>query len=209
MSIAKAQAQALAEGFLDSLGSSDKSGLRPKETLSELIVLAGELIEDAQKNLNASNANHTGKLSESLIAGEPVQNGTAVELDIMMNFYGQFVNKGVKGTKAGSSTAGYSFKHDIPSTSMVQAMASYLKGAASRVSNADVKKYGAHKRGEKKNLSLSKIDSAFAMARSIKQHGIKPTGFLDKAIATTRNKISDRLGAALRIDIISSITPII
>jgi hypothetical protein len=47
------------------------------------------------------------------------------------------------------------------------------------------------------------------MARSIKQHGIKPTGFLDKAIATTRNKISDRLGAALRIDIISSITPII
>jgi hypothetical protein len=99
MSIAKAQAQALAEGFLDSLGSSDKSGLRPKETLSELIVLAGELIEDAQKNLNASNANHTGKLSESLIAGEPVQNGTAVELDIMMNFYGQVRQQGRQGNK--------------------------------------------------------------------------------------------------------------
>jgi hypothetical protein len=129
MSIAKAQAQALAEGFLDSIGSSDKSGLRPKETLSELIVLAGELIESAQKNLNASNANHTGKLSESLTAGEPVQNGTAIEMDILMNFYGKFINKGVRGTKSGSSKAGYSFKHDIPSTSMVQAMEGYLKGA--------------------------------------------------------------------------------
>jgi hypothetical protein len=206
MSIAKAQAQALAEGFLDSIGSSDKSGLRPKETLSELIVLAGELIESAQKNLNASNANHTGKLSESLTAGEPVQNGTAIEMDILMNFYGKFINKGVRGTKSGSSSAGYSFKHDIPSTSMVQAMASYLKGARSRVSNSDVKKYGAHKKTEKKNISLSKIDSAFAMARSIKQHGIKSTGFLDKAVATTTNKVSDRLGAALRIDIIDSIT---
>jgi hypothetical protein len=207
MSIAKSQAEAIAEGFLDSLGSSDKSGLRPKETLSELIVLAGELIEDAQKNLNASNSNHTGKLSESLIAGEPVQNGTAVEIDVLMNFYGKFINKGVKGTKSGSSTAGYSFKHDIPSISMVKAIGEYLKGASSRVSSSDVKKYGAYKKRERKNVSLSRIDSAFAVARSIKQHGIKTTGFLDKAIIVTTNKVSDRLGATLRIDIIDSITP--
>jgi hypothetical protein len=207
MSIAKAQAEAIAEGFLDSIGSSDKSGLRPKETLSELIVLAGEFIEDAQKNLNANNSNHSGKLSSSLIAGEPSQNGTAVEVDVTMNLYGKFINKGVRGTKSGASKAGYSFKHDIPSRSMVEAIEGYLKSARSRVSSSDVKKYGAYKKGEKKNVKLSKIDSAFAMARSIKQHGIKSTGFLDKAVVTTTNKVSDRLGAALRIDIIDSITP--
>lgn len=207
MSIAKAQAAALAEGFLDSIGTSDKSGLRPKETLSEIIVLAGDLIDDAQKNLNASNANHSGKLSASLVATEPVQNGTAVELDITMNFYGKFVNKGVKGTKSGSSKAGYSFKHDIPSQSMVEAISKYLKTGASKVSSSDVKKYGAYKKQERKNVRLSKIDSAFATARSIKQHGIKATGFLDKAIVTTENKVSERLGNALRVDIIDSITP--
>src|ERR1700761_799643 len=99
MSIGKAQAAALADGFLDSFGSS-KDDLRPKETFTEIILLAGELIQSCQQNLNQSNSNASGSLSSSLIAGEPALNGKVFSLDMLMNFYGQFVNKGVKGTRS-------------------------------------------------------------------------------------------------------------
>src|ERR1700743_1490125 len=111
MSISKAQAEALAEGFLDSIGV-DRDGIYPKETYSELIILASELIEQAQKNLAASNSISSGALSESIVASDPRSVGSAMLLDIYMNFYGLFVNKGVKGTKAEGSLAGYSFKND-------------------------------------------------------------------------------------------------
>lgn len=205
MSISKAQAEALAEGFLDSIGV-DKKGLFPKETYSELIVLAGELILDAQQNLNRSNSISSGALSESLVASDPRSDGATMSLDIYMNFYGRFVNKGVKGTKAGGSLAGYSFKNDMPGKSMVAAINEWLKRG--KITTATVKKYhgyGSHERKQKRLGTLAEADAAFAVARSIKQKGIKATGFLDAAIRTTSAKVSDRLGAAFKIDIINSI----
>lgn len=203
MSISKAQALALSDGFLDSLGG-DKDGLQPRETFSEIIILAGELVEAAQDNLNGTNSNASGKLSASLIAGEPVQVGNVLRVDMLMNYYGQFVNKGVKGTKGGSSTAGYSFKYDTPSRKMVDAIKGWQKNGKASTTNTNAKK--STSRNEKKNASIAAIDSAYAIARSIVQKGLKPTGFLDKAIITTQGKVQDRLGAALKIDIINSIS---
>lgn len=194
---------ALADGFLDGLGT-EKDGLQPRESFSEIILLAGELIESAQDNLNSSNSNASGGLSSSLIAGEPVQVGTAMSIDMLMNFYGQFLNKGVKGTKSGSSTAGYSFKYDKPSRKLVDAIAAWQKAGKASTTNTNAKK--STSRNEKKNASIAAIDGAYAIARSIVQKGLKPTGFLDKAILTTQDKVADRLGAALRVDIINSIS---
>lgn len=203
MSIAKAQALALADGFLDSLGS-DKTDLRPRETYSEIIVLAGEFIESCQDNLNHSNSNASGKLSASLEASEPTSEGTAMKIDVSMLLYGLFVNAGVKGTKSGSSTAGYSFKHDLPSRKMLAAIQEWQIKARASTTNVNAKK--TISRNEKKNASISQLDRTYAIARSIVQHGIKPTGFLDKAVATTKDKVADRLGQALRIDVITSIS---
>ena len=72
-------------------------------------------------------------------------------------------------------------------------------------STRSVKKYKAAGKNELKNKSISEIDSAYAVARSVKQKGIKKTGFLDKAITSARKKIKGRLGKALKIDIINSI----
>lgn len=202
MSIAKAQAAALAEGFLDSLGS-DKDGLRPRESFTEIILLAGEMIESCQQNLNDSNSNASGKLSTSLTANEPVMVGKALQVDIMMSFHGAFVNSGVKGTKSGSSTAGYSFKFDKPSQKMVNAIAEWQKAGKVSTSNTNAKK--SISRNEKKNASIAAMGSAYAIARSIVQKGIKPTGFLDKAVKTTEQKVADRLGAALKIDVLNSL----
>lgn len=207
MSISKAQAEALAEGFLDSIGS-DREGLFLKETYSEAIVLAGELIEQAQKNLVSSNSISSGALSESLVASDPRVVASTMLVDIYMNFYGLFVNKGVKGTKAGGSLAGYSFKYDMPGRKMLAAIAAYTKRG--QITTRTVKgfsAYGAHERKQKRLSRLTEADAVFAMARSIKQKGIKATGFLDSAIRITQTKVADRLGAALVVDIKNSLTP--
>lgn len=202
MSISKAQAEALAEGFLDNLGS-DRSEFLPKNVYTELFLLVGELIETAQNNLNTANITNTGKLSESIIADEPIQSGNEIRVDVLMNFYGQFHNKGVKGTRSGRSTAGYSFKNEIVSRKMYAAIKEWIKraGATTRT----VKKYKGYGAHESKRKSIAQYDSVYATARSIKMHGLKSTGFMDNAIADTSAKVSDRLGSALVVDIIDGL----
>lgn len=203
MSIGKSQALAIADGFLDSIGTGSVDDLRPRETMSELVLLAGEFIEDAQNNLNVSNSNASGSLSASLTASDPITTGNVVKIDITMLPYGLFVNSGVKGTKGGSSNAGYSFKNDFPGTDFIKSIMAWQKKASASVTNSNAGK--SISRNELKNHSISQISSAFAIARSIMQKGLKPTGFLDKAVKTTQNKVEDRLGKALEIDIITAI----
>ena len=198
MGISKAQAAALAEGFLDDIGTEET--FQPRETFTDLILMAGELVEDAQDNLNKSNTNASGGLSESLEASEPEKSGSTLKVDVYMNFYGRFVNKGVKGTKSGAGL--YAFKYDMPSKSMVDAIKEYIKSAGKKTRNVNARK--TISKNEIKNASISS-QIAFATARSIKQHGIKATGFLDKAVEVTRKKVKGRLELDLRIDVLDSI----
>jgi hypothetical protein len=198
MSISKRQAEALAEGFLDNLGSS-KSDFQPKNTYTELFLLVGELIDTAQKNLNKADLIDTGKGSESIVADEPVQNGGVISVDVLMNFYLQFHNKGVKGTRSGRSTAGYSFKNEIVSQKMYNNINEWIKRAG--LSTRTVKKYKGYGKHETRRKTIAAYDNTYAVARSIKMYGLKPSGFMDSAIANTSDKIEKRLGAALVLDI--------
>jgi hypothetical protein len=202
MSISKQQAEALAEGFLDNIGSS-KDDFRPKHSISEVILLAGELIDEAQENLNRSNRNASGKLSQSLVADEPTLNGSSMRVDVLMNYYGAFVNKGVKGLKSGTSAAGYSFRYPGVSQTFAAALLKWITRA--KASTRSVKKYKGYGSHEHKTKKISELDKVYAVGRSIKQLGLKPTGFLDKAVLSTKNKVSSRLGAALRIDVIDGL----
>lgn len=201
MSINKAQAAALAEQFIDTLGTDDKEGLQPRETLRELFVLSGEFVEDAQNNLNESNSNASGSLSNSLLLSDPRESNGAVSVDVLMNYYGQFINSGVKGTKSGQGK--YQFKSEFPSIKMVQALLKSIKTSKKKVTN--VNRSRSIFKNEVKNAKISEISRAYGAARNIKMYGIKPTGFIDKAVQTTSDKISERLGKAFKIDIINSI----
>lgn len=203
MSISKAQATALADGFLDDLGSS-KGDLQPRQVYSEIILIAGEMVEDMQDNLNKSKNIASGKLSESILVSEPEKKGDVLIVDVMMNYYGKFVNKGVAGTRAGKSSAGYQFKKEYPSEAMLASLKAGKATARKKISNTNIKKTISH--NEKKNASISQNDQVYAAARKILLYGIKGSGFVDKAVRSTREKVSDRLGAALKIDIIDSIT---
>jgi hypothetical protein len=202
MSISKAQAAALAEGFLDDLGS-DRNEFQPKNTYTELFLIVGELIDTAQNNLNKANRTASGALSESIIGDDPVKNAGVLRVDVLMNFYGAFVNKGVKGTRSGRSTAGYSFRNEVVSRSMYDAIKQWIETA--RIKTRTVKKYKGYGKHEVKQKTIAQFDATYAVARSIKQHGLKPTGFMDNAISKTADKVEKRLGAALAIDVIDGL----
>lgn len=198
MSISIAQAEALAEGFLDDIGTGVPGELVPRETIAELFVLAGELVELAQENLDKTHSNASGNLSSSIKAQEPKTAPGFIQIDIEMNFYGQFLNKGVKGTRGGSGL--YSFKKDRPGSKMIDAIKQYMKDAKSKIGSV------SHHIGyENKNKSVSDISNAYAMARSILQHGIKATFFMDRAINTIDERVAARLSDALAIDVLNSL----
>lgn len=198
MSINKQQADALADNFLDDIGS-EQDAFQPRESVSVLFQLAGEVIEKAQENLNQSNSNASGKLSESIEAEEPVTGNGFIQQDISMAFYGQFVNKGVRGTKGGRGQ--YAFKNDKPGGKMVKAFEGYISEARSKI-GTESKGVG---KNESKNAAVAKRQSAYAMARATKQHGIKATYFMDKAVNDIDKDIEERFGEALRIDVINSL----
>ena len=198
VSINKAQAAALADGFVDSVSNDTKDGLRPRETLTGLFLLAGEFIEDTQKNLGNSNA--SGELSKSLKLNEPVKSAGTVKVDVLMNFYGQYINKGVKGVKGG--TGEYSFKTLFPSRKMVEALEKSISRAKKSSRNTSSK---AKSKGDQKNRSISNTSKAWGAAVNIKKYGITATHFVDKAAITTSAKVSEKLGHAFKIDILNSL----
>lgn len=200
MSISKAQASALAEGFFDNLGSS-KDVLNTKETFSEVIIISIELVELMQKNLITANAIASGLLSESIEVGEPYMEAGVIQVDIYMNFYGRFINSGVRGTKGGTGL--YQFKFDEPGKKMIAAIDAWLQQGKLKVRS--VKKYKGYGRNERKNKTLAKLDSAYAVAKSIKMKGIKPRGFLDKALLSIERQFSKRLGTSIKVDIINAL----
>jgi hypothetical protein len=192
-SINKAQAALLADGLLDSLGSDD---FKPKETYSELVLMAGEMVDEMQNNLRGNVS--SGTLSESISLDEPQQAGDLLRLDITMQFYGRFLNKGVRGTKSGRGL--YKFKHELPSKRMVEALKQSIARAGSKVRNTSRAKTTSA--NELKNFKVSDADKyAFAAGRNIKMYGIAPSGFVDKAVRSTQKKVSDRLGLALKVDV--------
>lgn len=194
MSINKAQAAALADGFLDDIG--EDNVLQPKETFTELFVLAGELVELTQQNLINNNSISTGELSSSISLENPTQEGNVISVDMYMNFYGQFINDGVKGTRSGEGL--YQFKTEFPSPAMIANLQRSINKAGKKQTN--VAKYSAVSKNELKNRDNAKA-KAWGAAVNIKRYGIKPTGFLTNAVETVSQKIEERLGAALVIDL--------
>lgn len=197
----KAQADLLADGFLDTLEGEDKSVLQPKETFSEIFQLAGELVQSAQDNLIQSNSNASGGLSKSIILSDPREQGGVVSVDIMMAEHGQYIDKGVKGTRSGQGE--YKFKTENPSSKMLANLMRGIIKAKRKTTNVNANK--STSKNELKNASLSKLTKAWGAAVNIKRYGIAPTGFMSKAITATEQKIEDRLGKALEIDITNSI----
>jgi len=202
-SISQAGAEAAASGFLETVGH-NKNDFKPAKLLSQVFLIAGSIVEEAQKNLNKSNSNSTGELSESIEMSDPIQEGNIFRCDVTMLYYGNFINKGVKGVKSGSSNAGYSFKNLGVSKAFITSLEQGRSKAEAKITSTNTSK--TISQNEKKNAKVSEVSSAWGAAVNIKKKGIKPTGFIDKAVDTIGGKVYKQLGIALKIDIENSLS---
>ncbi len=202
-SINKSQSALLKSGYLDTVGSSDSPDLQVEESLKALILLAGSLVIDAQDNLQQGGHIGTGKLADSFKVLDPSFTGKKINVDVQAIFYYQYLNRGVKGTKSGSGE--FAFKTQYPSRKMVNEIQKWIKRAG--LSSFNVKKSVSTLEHRRKSISqLNQGRSvAYAVATSIKQHGIKKTGFFDKAINTTAARVDEEIGKAFKVDVINSL----
>jgi hypothetical protein len=200
-SISKAQADALATGFLNTIGS--ENDLKPVETLSALYLLAGGLVDSAQKNLNKADQVASGKLSESLKVLNPESVGRNVRIDITALYYFRFLNEGVKGTKGGSGK--YAFKNNKVGGKMLTSIRKWLikEGlkARTRTGGGPITKREA----KRKSITETSDSVAYGIAVSVKQKGIKRSNFFTNAVKTTQAKAKEQLAKGLKLDIINSL----
>jgi hypothetical protein len=133
------------------------------------------VIEQSKRNL-ISLGKDGGRLIES-IDGKIEVFPNSVGIEFFMEDYGEFQDKGVKGVKSGESKAGYSYKDKMPPPSKFDAW-TVRKGIAPR---------------DSKGKFMSRKSLNFAIAKSVFNHGIKPSQFFTKAFETAFRKLPDDL----------------
>lgn len=203
MSISKAQAIAIGEGFLNTLGEQPiKEGELP--VAMELLKQYGqEFITTAQKNLRENGSIASGNIND--IRLQVTKFGTTYTLALgypisePASKYYDFVNKGVKGTnniKADSKTP-YKFKTGKKAVN-ISAIEGWLK--YNKLKSVSIKPY--RKLGVETKAIDSKKSLAYVIARSIHRKGMKSTHYFDNAQkAVFGNDFVDTMAAALGIDI--------
>lgn len=213
VSISKAQAQALADGFFTDAISEEsvkdhfirtEVGLVPRNSFSVLIEMAGYLVATAQENLVAADRVESGGLSESLkIVNPQVINGTVMKVEVEANDYYKFVDGGVRGTRSGSGV--FAFKNEFVSKKMMIAIRKWLirEGIKGRTDN---KYRGISNREDfRKSITETSQSVAYAIARSIKKKGLKQTNFFANAVTDTEQKVEQEMSKGFEIDIIRTL----
>ena len=183
MSISKAQAKAIADGFLATLGQQKTTNADMPVIEAMLLKYGADFQQEAIDNLNANNSIASGNIENNLTF-EVTQYGKTYTLTMgypkntPASKYWDFVNQGVKGTKniKADGKTPYAFKSNKKSipVSVVEGWLQYNK-----LKTVAVKKYS--KLGVELKAFDSKKSLAAAIARSIHTKGLRSTRYFDKA----------------------------
>lgn len=195
-SIRQVQAEALGDGFVDSFGKDRENYLAAGEApvLEQYMVKAvGNFLLKVQENLKRLDKIDTGRLSESVRAGELQDDGNGV-FSILAGYlddgsapYASFVNQGVRGFISGQpADSPFSFKSAWASRNgpMAVAIQKWMKrqGIASRREDQRANLTSL----QRKRKAISEIESSRTMATiiasRIKQRGLPKTDFFSSAV---------------------------
>lgn len=200
--IAEAQAAALRSGFLETIGTDPASFENAALSTMEAMVglYSKEVIEAAQNNLDAEKKQSTGNLQSSLTFRSLTQ-GQKLVIEFLGADYLKFVDQGVQGSDSAKSvnrTSPFRYKNKMPPAKIIEKwiLQNNVKARA-----ADVSRYGA--RGGERSIrgNVSNKTLSFLIARSIKQRGLKATGFWTKAWDATFKDFNQQMAKALGADI--------
>lgn len=203
MSISKAQAEFLASGILNSIGTKPiKEGELPVvEAL--LRQFGGEFIVTAQNNLIANKNIASGDIKD--IRLDIIKYGTTYTLTLgypkkePASKYWKFVNKGVKGTKNEKADNNTPYKFNPSKKSIPIAVAQRMIDSGKKKTTS-VKPY--RKLGVETKAIEDKKSLAFLIARSIHRRGLSSTHYFDNAAKETFGQnFYDVMTAALGKDI--------
>ena len=189
MSISKAQALALGDGFLNTLGEQ-----RMKE--NELPVVeqllrdfGADFIKQAQANLKANKSVSSGDINDIRMRFNKF--GTTYSLSLgypksePASKYFDYINKGVKGTKNEKADANTPYKFNPSKKGIPIAVAQRLIQYSNKKTESvkPYKKLGVELKAITDTKSL-----AFLISRSIHRRGIKSTHYFDNAEKETFGK---------------------
>lgn len=195
-SITQIQSEALGDGFVDSFGDDRKNYLAAGEAPvfeQYMIKVVGDFLLKVQENLKRLDKIDTGRLSESLSAGELQDDGNGVfsisagYLDDSNAPYASFVNQGVRGFISGQpADSPFSFKSAWASRNgpMAVAIQKWMKrqGIAARREDQRTNLTSL----QRKRKSISELESSRSMAvliaSRIKQRGLPKTDFFSSAV---------------------------
>ena len=154
-----------------------------KEVQNELNKFAKYVIQQSRSNLTKSDKNVSKDLYNSL--GYKLEETTkGTRLGFEMDGYGNFVDKGVRG-KSSSAKA--------PNSPYRYGTGSGKKGGLTKGINQWVKRRGIQFRDRKSGRYLSYKSTAFLIARSIYQKGVKPSLFFTKPFVAAFKRLPDEL----------------
>jgi hypothetical protein len=204
VSFQRAQSSLLKNGFLDTLGSNEQGAEALTETSAAILKVAGEFIEDCEANLIKADRVSSGSLTDSM---KPVivEAGVNNIIDIYINDYYKFVDKGVKGwqDKKGSGSP-YQFKRPSGkgkgTSKMVTAIRKWIVFENKAIQNTKVAINA--REGRRKKITDPTTKEAIKVSGIVRRDGLKRTGFFTDAVRTLEDKLGRGVAEALRIDVI-------
>jgi hypothetical protein len=163
-----------------------------KETKESLNKFAKYVVQQSRSNLTKNKKNYSKELYNSL--GSEIDVGAnSFSLDFVMEKYGIFQDRGVKGTESGRSLDNFRYKQSSNLKGFEAATGTFAKWAKFRnirLRNAK----GQFAKGNYKSIG-------FIIANSIKKKGIKPSLFFTKPFEKAFQNLPSELVEAYGLDV--------
>jgi hypothetical protein len=157
----------------------------------ELKNFAKYVVTKSRMNLRSSDKNSSGKLSKSLDS-DVKESKNSFQLSFMMEEYGLFQDKGVRGKSSSKKAPNSPYKYGSGTGK---------KGGLTEGINKWVKRKRFQFRDRKSGKFLSYDSTAFLISRSIYHKGIAPSLFFTKPFEKAFKNIDKDLIKAYKLDI--------
>jgi hypothetical protein len=157
----------------------------------ELKNFAKYVVTKARMNLRSSDKNSSGELSKSLDSDVNVSKNS-FQLSFMMEDYGVFQDKGVRGKSSSAKAPNSPFRFGTGTGK---------KGGLSEGINKWVKRKRFQFKDRKSGKFLSYDSTAFLISRSIYHKGIAPSLFFTKPFEKAFKNLDKDIVKAFRLDV--------
>ena len=157
----------------------------------ELKNFAKYVVTKARMNLRSSDKNSSGELSKSLDSDVKVSKNS-FQLSFMMEDYGVFQDKGVRGKSSSAKAPNSPFRFGTGTGK---------KGGLSEGINKWVKRKRFQFKDRKSGRFLSYDSTAFLISRSIYHKGIAPSLFFTKPFEKAFKNLDKDIVKAFRLDV--------